>query len=176
MPSHQVAMTASATRAMQYLQSIKPQPFRSSPLDKQIEPSKAEMSRYNRALSIAQEPLVVLKHIKEGTLQATDIQDLHNLYPSLYNQYVSKLTNEITGMQGAEAHIPYKTRMNLSLFMGQPLDSTMIPSSIQAAQPMPTQPPPQNKKPSQSAAKAMEKGHNQYMTPLQSSEAHKASR
>lgn len=174
MPEHQVSMTASTTRAMQYLQSIKPQPFRSSPLDKEIPPSKAEMARYNRALDIAQEPTIVLKHIKEGTLQANDVQDLVNLYPSLYNQYVSKLTNEITAMQGADVDIPYKTRMNLSLFMGQPLDTTMLPSSIQAAQPIPQPPPPQNQKPSQSAAKAMEKSHKQYMTPLQSSESNKA--
>lgn len=77
-------------------------------------------------------------------------------------------------MQGADVDIPYKTRMNLSLFMGQPLDTTMLPSSIQAAQPIPQPPPPQNQKPSQSAAKAMEKSHKQYMTPLQSSESNKA--
>jgi hypothetical protein len=35
--------------------------------------------------------------------------------------------------------IPYKTRLGISLFMGQPLDSSMKPMSILASQPQPPQ-------------------------------------
>jgi hypothetical protein len=176
LPNHQAALSQSTAVAVKYLASIKPHPYRSSPLDKEIEPSKAEMARYNRALDIAQQPMIVLQHVKDGTLQATDIQDLGSMYPSLYNQMVEKLSQQISSAQGAEVNIPYKTRMSLSLFMHQPLDTSMLPASIQAAQPIPQQPQQQQKKPSNSAAKAMYKGNKQYMTPLQSSEAHKASR
>jgi hypothetical protein len=47
---------------------------------------------------------------------------------------VQKLTNEMIGVTEKEMSIPYKTKMSLSLFMGQPLDSTMTPQFIQATQ------------------------------------------
>ena len=36
--------------------------------------------------------------------------------------------------------IPYKLRVGMSMFLGQPLDSTMTPQAIMAAQPAPPQP------------------------------------
>lgn len=179
MDGHQTAISETQTRAIQYLQSIKPQPYRSSPLDKEIQPSDAEMARYNRALDIAQQPLSVLQHVKDGTLQQSDIKDLATMYPSLYKQMVGKMTDEISGLQAAGKDIPYHTRIGLGLFMGQALDTTMKPESIMAAQPMPKQPPQAPNQPTPKAPRGtahMGKNIPEYMTPLQASQAHKASK
>lgn len=175
LPDHQTGMTQTTTTAMQYLQQIKPQPFQPSPLDRPIDPTPAEMARYHRALDIAQQPAVVLQHIKDGTLQPTDIADLKAMYPSTYQNIAQKLTNEMTTNVAGEEPIPYKTRIGLSLFLGQPLDSSMTPQAIMAAQPQPKQPPPPQQGGSKGGSvKALGKSNSNYMTPNQSSEAHKA--
>ncbi len=134
LPDHQTGLTEASTRALGYLQSIKPQPFKPSPLDKPIDPSKAEMARYNRALEIAQQPAVVLQHVKDGTIQANDIKDLGAMYPGLYKKMAGDLSIKMTDAASKGIAIPYKTKIGLSLFLGQPLDTTMTPSSIQSAQ------------------------------------------
>src|ERR1019366_4253499 len=68
MPDHQTAMTTASMASLQYLKSVKPQPQQLSPLDRPIEPTKAQEARYQRALGIAQQPALVLQHIKDGTL------------------------------------------------------------------------------------------------------------
>lgn len=134
LPDHQTGLTEVSGRALGYLASIKPHAFKPSPLDTPIEPSKAEMARYNRALMIAQQPAVVMKHVKDGTIQITDIKDLGAMYPGLYKKMAEDLSIKMTNANAAKDPIPYKTKVGLSLFLGQPLDSSMTPSSIQAAQ------------------------------------------
>ncbi len=178
LPNHQTGLSEVTTRAVSYLQSIKPRPFKASPLDRPIEPSKAEMSRYRRALEIAQSPAIVLNHIKNGTLLLNDIKDLGAMYPGLYKTMANKLSEEMINTQADEEPIPYKTRMGLSLFLGQPLDSSMLPTTILASQatyvpkggPGPMQGPPKK------GTSALGKTTKSYMTPLQASEAHKASK
>lgn len=173
-PDHQTALTQSSVSAGQYLHDLKPKPYRSSPLDAEIEPTPGEIARYNRALDIAQQPSIVLQHVKDGTLLPTDIQDLHTMYPALYQQMSNKLGEELAKAQAQKITIPYRTKVGVSLFLGQPLDSSMTPSSIQAAQPIPTaQQQPQIQGPGKSM-KSLGKSNSMYMTPNQASEAHKA--
>jgi hypothetical protein len=132
--AHQAGLTEASTRALSYLQSLKPHPYRASPLDAEIPPSDTEVARYERALTIAQQPTVILKHIKDGTLLDSDMKDLGAMYPGLYKTMAQKLSSEMTDAASRGEHVAYKTRMSLSLFLGQPLDSTMAPMAIQTAQ------------------------------------------
>ena len=177
MPEAQTALTAATVRNINYLKTLKPQPSQTSPLDKSIKPSAVEISRYNRALDIAINPSIVLHAIKNGTLQQSDMQDVHSMYPSLYQTMVNHLSNEIAGVKGKDIQIPYKTRMALSLFMGQPLDNTMIPTSIMAAQPQQAPPLPAQPKiqgGNKGSLKNIGKIGQNYSTPLQAMEQHKA--
>lgn len=166
LPGHEGALTQASMNAVKYLQDIKPKSYQAGPLDKPIEPSKAELSRYNRALDIATEPNIVLQHVKDGTLQTTDLQDLKSMFPGLYQQMAQKLTNNMINAQSEEEPIPYKTRMSLSLFLGQPIDSSMTLMSIQAAQPKPQAPNP----PPASKTDKLGKSNKSYMTSSQRSE------
>lgn len=171
LPAQQAALTASQVRAIQYLQSIKPQPFQASPLDKPIEPSEAEQARYDRALDIANQPNIVLHHIKEGTLQMNDMKDINAMYPALTKQMQQKLSNQMINTHSDEEPISYHTKMGISLFLGQPVDSTMTPNGIMSAQPIPQA--PQNNPPAAKTNK-LGKSNNNYMTPNQSSESRRA--
>lgn len=179
MPDQQSALTQASANALSYLQSIKPQPHILGPLDKPVPPQPSEIARYNRALDIAQKPAVVLEHVKNGTLQPSDIKDLYTMYPSLYKQMSQKLLDSVVSQQGADEMIPYRTRIGISLFLGQPLDATMSPSAIVAAQPIPPQGPPAPGQPpakARNAPSALGKTNKSYMTPGQGAEADRQDR
>lgn len=169
LPGHQAALTQTAAQSVQYLAKLKPQPYKPGPLDKPIEPSQAQLDRYHRALDIANQPALVMQHIKNGTLQISDLQDLKTMYPALYNSFSQRLTTEINNNVSEENHIPYKTRIGLSLFLGQPIDTTMSPQSIMSAQPVP--PPP--KAPAAAKTKDLAKGAKSAQTPEQAAEERK---
>lgn len=181
MPDHQAALTQAQVRATQYLQSIKPQPYQPSPMDKPIDPTPAKVARYNRALDIASSPAIVLQHVKDGTLQSSDIQDLHSMYPALAKNMAQKLSNEMIKAQESGQEVPYRTKVGLAMFLGQHLDSTMSPSSIVAAQPQPSQAPPQPGRGSKmkggaKTATTMNKNAESYRTGPQAGEASHTSR
>lgn len=181
MPDHQAALTQAQVRATQYLQSIKPRPQQLSPLDKPIDPTPQQTARYNRALDIAASPGIVMQHVKDGTLQMSDIQDLHSMFPALAKNMAGKLSTEATHAQEQGQLVPYKTKIALSMFLGQPMDSTMTPSSIMAAQPQSAQPPapsPQGSKMKGGAktATSMNKNAESYRTGPQAGEASNSSR
>jgi len=143
-------------------------------LDKEEPPTPVEISRYNRALTIAQQPASVFQHIKDGTLQASDIEDLHNMYPNVYQHMQQIVTNEMMAAKGAGTTIPYKTRIGLSLFLGHPVDASMTPQAIQAAQPQSTQQPSSAGKPK--PAKVSEKQAKSYQTSSQAAESDRGRR
>lgn len=134
MPDHQTSIGQYTANAVNYLNSQRPEVPKQSPLDSEQKPSPAQDIAYHRTLEIAQQPLVILNRIKEGTLTPKDVQDFNTLNPGLHEKLVQKLTNEMTDRMSKGDIIPYKLRMGLSLFMGQPLDSTMTPFSIQSTQ------------------------------------------
>lgn len=178
LPEHQAALTESSMRSLQYLRNLKPQDQTNAPLDKAITPTPQQEARYQRALTIAQQPGVVLQHIKDGTLQTTDLQDLNAMYPSMYQAMSQKLTNDMLSAKNKDIPIPYKTRVSMSLFLGQPLDTSMSPQSIMAAQPAP-QPPQQPQGQPMKGRKgksAIDKVASSYKTPSQTAESDRSSR
>lgn len=134
MPDHAAALSGAAMSAAIYLNQKRPSNPRQSPLDSEIPLSKAQKSAYLRTLSIAQQPLLVLSHIKRGTLLPQDVETVRNLYPGLYGKMTQKLMNAMADHLAKGESVPYSTRQSLSLFLGQPLDSTMTPTSIQNIQ------------------------------------------
>ncbi len=148
-----------------------------APLDPEIKPSPMQQAHFNRALDIAEQPLVVLDAIKEGTLTQQDIGHLKMLYPDLYNKFNNEMMNHVINRTTDEEPIPYRTKLALSLFMGQPLDSSMTPMSLQSSQiafqPQGGQQPPQGMKMHHSS-QAMSKLGEGNATPGQTREMEKS--
>lgn len=132
LPGHATAAAAMAATAQNYLNNLKPKKVVASPLDSSPPIDKATQVKYERALDIAQQPLMVLQHIKNGTLQAQDVQTLNTIYPNLHNKLVSRLNDNLIKVKSEGLVIPYSQRQGLSLLMGIPLDSTMTPLSMQS--------------------------------------------
>lgn len=170
LPDHQTAMSKSSLQALQYLKTLKPQDIQNNPLDTPMKPTAEQEARYKRALSIAQQPAIVLEHVKNGTIKANDVKDLNGMYPALYRQLSQKMTNDMINHKSEENPIPYRTRMGISLFLGQPMDQSMQPASIQAAQPIPKPQQPQQGK-TKKGTSTLGKSNKNYQTSTQSAES-----
>jgi len=179
LPQQGQELSQVSANAVTYLNSLRPTEFRNSPLDTPIKPRPDQLAEYNRALTIAQQPLTVLPAIKNGTITPKDIIHLKMLYPALYSRLSSKLISEVAESANKGILIPYKTKLGISLFTMQAMDSTMQPSSINAAQMTSgaetseqteqNQQQEQLNKPMRANAR-ISKIPNQYQTPSQASE------
>lgn len=134
LPDHAVAIGQYASNSVNYLNAQRPSSDKKAPLDVEIKPTKAQENAFHRTLEIAEQPLMVLDHLKNGTLTPKDLVDFKTLNPSLYQKLSQKLNDAMINHLSDEEKIPYKTRMGLSLFLGQPIDSTLTPEAIMSVQ------------------------------------------
>lgn len=177
MNDHGMAIAAASANAVNYLNTIRPIERKEGPLDDPTPPSAMEKQNYDVALSVAQQPLMILEEIKDGTLNSLKLGHLQNLYPDFYANMRLKMMNQLVDVTSKGVKIPYKTRMGLSLFLGTPLDSTMKPEGIMALQPKMAQAQQQAMMPMQQAAqgggrqrgtmKNIGKLADQQLTPMQ---------
>jgi hypothetical protein len=174
LPQHGEALGQLGASAVNYISSQKPQNPQQAPLDTKIKPTDIQKAVYDRTLEIAQQPLVVLNSIKTGNLTPHDVQALTNIYPALYQRLKSKVYNNLIEAHSKDVNIPYKTRLNLAMFLGEPLDSTMSPQAIIANQVkaagMANMPQPQRAKHSMTSLNKMS---SLYSTAAQSREANR---
>lgn len=172
MPEHALAMDETTGNAVNYLNSIRPMTDRQAPLDSKPVASNTEKEHYTAALDLAVQPTMILDKIKKGTLTTRDLSIVSALYPRLLDNMRQKLTDAMVSHLSDGGMVPYRTRMGMSMLMGQPLDSTMMPSHIQAAQIFgPQQSPqqsPQKPKRRTASSPALQKMPSMYQTPAQS--------
>lgn len=180
LPEHSSAMSQISSNALTYLNSLKTDQGKKNPLDSTPVVSPAQKADFKNALNIAQQPMIVLQKIKDGTLTTRDLQHLNAMYPKLYANMQSKLMEEMTSAVSKGQIIPYKTRIGLSMFTQQALDSTMTPQALMATQ---QQAPMRQIAQQQQAAiqskgvkssPALQKMPSMYQTPGQAGEARRA--
>lgn len=177
MPDHATALGEIAARASKYLISQKPEAPQGAPLDPTMPLSKSQEASYNSALSLAQEPLAIISKIKNGDISLADMQHINSLYPFLQKSISRKLTDQLVEAKDKGYNIPYKTKLGMSIFMGQPLESSMQPNSISAAQATFARPQPQQqpmKAPSEAKMNGLNKMPGLAQLPSQAREAYKS--
>lgn len=176
MPAHNTALGQLVGNSTALLGTAQPRPSGGSlPLDTKRPPTKGQEAMFNRSLDIAQQPLMVLQHIKDGTLMSHDLQTFAQIYPNLHPKIANSLISSMIEHVAGGGHVPYRTRMGLSLFTGAPLDSTMTPQALQSLQTMyaAKQNPPQQNGGKRGSTKSLDKVSSQYQTAEQSREARK---
>lgn len=169
MPETAAATAEAASRNVLYLSSLRPQIAPLSPLDGIRKVSQQEESDYNRALQIAENPLVVLDAVKNGSLDPKDLQHLQTMHPKSYARMQEKLNQELIKRLQQGETLPYKTQLGMSVFLKQPMASSLQPQAIMAAQPKPLPP----KAPSASSMQGLQKMPTMYMTPGQANQLQK---
>jgi hypothetical protein len=132
-PDHATALGSTVANTVNYLKTLKPTETQAAPLDTPFK-NPLQEERYREALEIAQQPLIVLQHLRDGQLTPDNIMDLKSMHPALYGSMCTKLTEALTNHISSGETVPYKTQLGMSMFLGQPLDSTISQPSIMAAQ------------------------------------------
>lgn len=169
LPDHGSALATITSRNLQYLATLKPNTAPLGVLDPERVASSTEESEYNNALDIAQNPLLVLKNVKDGTLTTKDMQHLHMMYPALAGRMSEKMNQQLIEAIHAGKTIPYKTKLSMSVFLGHSLDSSMSQMYIMSNQ----LPPPQQQmqsNPTKTGMQKLDKMPSMYSTPQQSRE------
>lgn len=177
MPEHQTALAEKITSVSQYLNSLRPQTGKALPLDAEPKPTKIQTEAYHQALDLAAHPLSILQKVKDNTLTAQDMTHFRTMYPGLFTRLQEKVTTQMAEAVNRGDKIPYGNRMSLSLFLGQPLDSTMTPQAIQMLQTKPVQTPSQQQdQHAKHSMTALNKLSANAQTPGQAREAQRLSR
>lgn len=175
-PEQNILLNVAKGRISNYLQTQKP--MKNAPkLAFDHEPDNREQTKtYNKALDIALNPLSVLNKIKSGTLEMEDVRHLKSMYPEASSLIQKKMVDKISQAQMDGKKPSYTIRQGMSMFLGAPLSSEMLPQNIQAAQAVfqlkktpqqSNEEQPKTKKNTSSLAKM----DNQYLTPNQARQA-----
>lgn len=133
-PQQNALLHAAKGRASEYLNGLKPQPHQPKLAFDDVPDQSQQKKLYNDAVKIAANPMRVLDKIKNGTLVPEHIQHLSAMYPEMAENLKQKLTERIVEAQVKGEKPPYKIRQAMSLFLGAPLSSEMVPENIRAAQ------------------------------------------
>jgi hypothetical protein len=134
-PEQATLMSAAKMRVANYLNSQRPLKKTGGLVYDRDIPNPHHERAYDKTVGLANKPLSILKHVKDGTLVPKQVEDLNAMYPELYDHLKKKVTERIShGQLKKEKKPNYKTRQSLSLFLGANLDSSMIPQNIMAAQ------------------------------------------
>lgn len=181
LPDHTSTLAATAMTSINYLDSLKPQTVQNNMLDTPPPLDEVAEQQYNRALDIAQQPLIVLDHVKNGNIQTSDVEALKTMYPGLYTKLNQQVSQELVQSQVDGVKIPYDQKLGISTFLGMPIDSTMTPGAIQtimqanAGAEAPSQQQTTGKTHSTTAvaAQMQRKANSLSETPLQSRAAHR---
>lgn len=134
MPDHPSAVGGLMARTIGYLSSIKPGEDDTSIIGQPRVPTAIERSDYTRALNLAEQPLGIVQHIKDGTIVPKDITTMNAVHPELMKSLQDKAMNALVTAKSKGNRISYEMQMGLSLFLGQPLESSTMPQNIMANQ------------------------------------------
>lgn len=176
-PQDNQILQAAKSRVYNYLKTLKPQPQQNSlPFDENEIPHEVKRN-YDKAVDFAANPLTILHKIKDGTISSPDMTHMTQMWPELTDHLRKEATKHITEMQIKKEKPSHQVRQGLSLFMGTPLDSTMAPTAILAAQStFQPQAPGRTQQPSKAKKQSLNKGPNLYRTDTQAAESDRSSR
>jgi hypothetical protein len=134
MPDHSNMLAAQSSNIISYLSQKRPHAAQQLPFDREFEPNRVQDGAWKRTLQLADKPLSIMSLIQSGRSTAQDVQDMQNMYPQMMKSIQDKIMRQVLDVKSDKGTIPYSTRMHLSLFAGEPLDSTMTPQVAFAAQ------------------------------------------
>lgn len=132
-PKTMAAAQAIAIRGVQFLQSKIPVTPQVTPFEEPVEPNQDQLIAFERYYHTVHNPLSILDEMAGGTLVPQSVEALQAVYPRLYASIQQEAIEHVSGIKD-KSTIPYRTRLVLSQFMGQPLDQSLTPASLQAVQ------------------------------------------
>lgn len=133
-PDISSSLQQSSLRAIQFLQSKLPSPPHANPFEQEYTPSKAEMAEFDRYFSVVEDPQNALEQVRNHTIGPEAVEALNAVYPQLYGFMKNAVLEEASNAVAKKQPISYQTKQAISIFLGEPLDSSFALPSIMANQ------------------------------------------
>lgn len=130
-PSIAPHLAQTTLTALQFLHSKLPPPGNGLFEDRE-RPSEVAKKQFMNYRKIVNDPISILSHVKNATLNQQHMDAIKSVYPELHQEMKAKMIDGLATMQANGKRLAYPQRQAISLFMGQPLDSTMTPQSAEA--------------------------------------------
>jgi len=136
-PKTATSLRSAATRASEFLQSKLP-PRPPGLLDEKMPISQSQRAKFDRYYQAVEDPVAILKNIKDASLSNEQLETLQVVYPKLYEEMKTAVYEEMIDQAKVVGigTIPYATKMGLSKFLGEPVHSSLTPQAIMANQAM----------------------------------------
>lgn len=144
-PNISVGLNATITRGLEFLGAKMPRPANELPLNSKWAPTKSQMATFNRYVSAVNDPIGVLKQVKNGTVSNEAMEALMIVHPDLLQTMREAVIGDMTPKKASKLN--YTTKIALSKFMGQPLESNMLPAVLKGNQDTFIMPGQQNQQP-----------------------------
>jgi hypothetical protein len=119
-------------QAVSFLNSKLPQPIGQMPLSPDFTATKSQKTQFSKYYQAVNEPLSALDQVKNGSLSNETMEALQVVHPQLFNEMKQKVGEHMNLNKVKE--FPYARKLSLSKFLGQPLDTNMVPGTIQSNQ------------------------------------------
>ena len=150
-PNIAEVLTAKVVKGMSYLS--KEIPKDPNPPNKFVKtapftPSDYDVKKFTDKVVVVKDPMIVFQALAAGELSKDHVEALKEIYPSLYQRVVEKVTDTLIN---DEIELDYGDRVGLSYILGAPLDPSMSTKSFAYFQPQrqeqagPEQGPPPDK-------------------------------
>jgi hypothetical protein len=126
----------STNSAMAFLASKLPHNTNSqlNPFDKGYKPSQTEITKFENYRRIVKDPLHALEQVKNRTISPETIETLNTVFPKLYQEMKTSMLDKYFQQKAKGIHVPYQTKQAISMFLGEPVDSSLFPQAIIANQ------------------------------------------
>lgn len=135
-PKVSAGATATVMAGLAFLASKLP-PSRQDPYSLQPQTqtksraSDAEVARFMRYAQAVDDPLIVLKEAKKGTLTRDHVEAVKEVYPRLYEEMRGEVLRTVVD---SRSPLPYSARIQLGILLDIPTDKTLSPDFLTAIQ------------------------------------------
>lgn len=168
------AVMALASKAIEYLNEHRPRRERQG-LDgtEQLPPPGQAMARWNRLWLVGNEPMLVLRDLREGTLSADMARAFRDLWPDLYKATTNAIQDGLVTMKAARKtwKLPIAKERALRILMGLPIHNVQLAQQIQQAYATDAQAEAQKKGGAPARQKALSDASENAATPGQKQDA-----
>jgi hypothetical protein len=168
------ALIAQATKAVEYLNTHRPHRERQG-LDgtEQLPPPGQAVARWSRVWCVANDPMIVLRDLREGCLSADMVGAFRDMYPALYKTTVEAIQDGLVTMKASRKiwRLSIAKERALRVFMGLPIHNVQLAQQIQQAYAEDAQAEAQKKGGAPARQKALEEAAQNAATPGQKSDA-----
>lgn len=93
--------------------------------------SDAEISQFMRYAQAVDDPLIVLREAKTGTLTRDHVDAVKNVYPNLYAEMQTTVMRYVVD---SKQELPYDRRVQLGILLDIPTDKSLSPAFMRAIQ------------------------------------------